>query len=182
MEILETPLPGALVIQPQVFGDERGWFHEAWNAEKFKEQGLDLEFCQDNRSMSIDGVLRGLHYQWPNPQGKLVSCVKGKIWDVAVDMRTDSPNYKEWFGLELSDMNHLSYWIPEGFAHGFVVLEGPAVVSYKVTSPFRAEFDTGVRWDDPDICVEWPTSGVPIISAKDENLPWLKEAENLPKL
>jgi dTDP-4-dehydrorhamnose 3,5-epimerase len=182
MKLIDTPLPDAKVIEPQVFGDERGWFFEAWSEAKLKDLGLDLTFCQDNRSMSVEGVLRGLHYQWPNPQGKLVSCTQGAIWDVAVDLREDSPTFRQWYGLELNDENKLSYWIPEGFAHGFVVLRGPAVVSYKVTTPFSQADDTGIQWNDPDVGVEWPLPAQPILSAKDKNLPFRKDQDRIPNL
>jgi dTDP-4-dehydrorhamnose 3,5-epimerase len=175
MTVKDLPLKDAKLILPRAFGDDRGWFFEAWNQEKFRAAGLDLGFVQDNCSLSAPGVLRGLHHQWPEPQGKLVQCLRGRIWDVAVDFREGSPTFLQWHGEELNEESHAAYWIPEGFLHGFVVLEGPALVAYKCTAPYRAEFDAGVRWNDPEIGIQWPISEPPQnLSEKDRNLPFLK--------
>ncbi len=176
MKRIDLPIEGACLVHPQVFGDARGWFFEAWNAAKYRDIGLEMEFCQDNCSLSAPGVLRGLHHQWPQPQGKLVQCLRGRIWDVAVDFRKGSPTFLQWHGEELSEENHTAFWIPEGFLHGFVVLDGPALVAYKTTSAYVAEYDAGVRWNDPYIGVQWPIESEPeTLSAKDLALPWLKD-------
>ena len=174
MKIIETSLPGCLVIEPAVFGDERGVFFETWNAERFGEHGLPVKFVQSNVSTSGKGVLRGLHYQWPRPQGKLVSVLEGEVCDVAVDIRRGSPTFGRWEAVILSADNRRQLWIPEGFAHGFAVLSERAVFSYLCTDVYVKEADAGVRWNDGDIGVDWPVSD-PLLSAKDEKAPFLAD-------
>ena len=174
MKIIETSLPGCLVIEPAVFGDERGVFFETWNADRFGEHGLPMKFVQSNVSTSVKGVLRGLHYQWPRPQGKLVSVLEGEVYDVAVDIRRGSPNFGRWEAVILSADNRRQLWIPEGFAHGFAVLSEHAVFNYLCTDVYVKEADAGVRWNDGDIGVDWPVAA-PLLSAKDEKAPFLAD-------
>ncbi|GAB3509036.1 dTDP-4-dehydrorhamnose 3,5-epimerase [Pseudoxanthomonas daejeonensis] len=175
MRIIETGLPGCVVIEPVVFGDERGIFFEAWNAERFDRYGLPTKFVQSNVSTSVKGVLRGLHYQWPRPQGKLVSVLEGKVYDVAVDIRRGSPTFGCWEAVILSAQNHRQFWIPEGFAHGFAVLSEHAVLNYLCTDAYVKEADAGVRWNDCSIGVDWPVSDDPVMSAKDKAAPLLTD-------
>ena len=177
MNITETALPGVLLIEPKVFGDARGFFLESWNRKTFAGLGLDLDFVQDNHSRSGKGVLRGLHYQLNEPQGKLVRVTQGRVFDVAVDMRRASTHFGRWTGYELSAENHRMLWIPPGFAHGFLVLSESADFLYKTTAYYAPQWDRGVRWDDPEIGIEWPLEGPPTLSGKDQVLPPLKEAE-----
>lgn len=171
-------IPDVILVEPKVFGDERGFFMETYKVSDFKKNGIDYNFVQDNHSKSQKGVLRGLHYQLkPKEQGKLVRCVKGRIWDVAVDIRKGSPWYGEWVAVELSEENKLMLWIPPGFAHGFVTLEDDTEVIYKVTKEYSPDFDRGIIWDDPDLAIDWPIKN-PILSKKDRNLPKFKDAEN----
>ena len=174
MKIIETSLPGCLVIEPAVFGDARGVFFETWNADRFGEHGLPVKFVQSNVSTSVKGVLRGLHYQWPRPQGKLVSVLEGEVYDVAVDIRRGSPSFGRWEAVILSADNRRQFWIPEGFAHGFAVLSEHAVFNYLCTDVYVKEADAGVRWNDGDIGVDWPVSD-PLLSAKDEKAPFLAD-------
>lgn len=174
MKVIKTPLPGVLIVEPRVFGDARGFFLETFNEARYTEHGIAGDWVQDNMSRSSAGVLRGLHYQWPEPQGKLVSVVEGAVWDVAVDIRQGSPTFGQWFGTELDAESHRQLWIPPGFAHGFVVTQGPVLFTYKCTAPYRAEYDAGVAWDDPDLGIEWPTGEVQV-SDKDAKLPRLKD-------
>jgi len=168
MELIETKLPGVLIIEPRVFGDDRGFFLESWNAETFRAAGLDLEFVQDNHSRSSRGVLRGLHYQQPEPQGKLVRVTAGRAFDVAVDLRRSSPTFGQWAGVELSAANKRMFWIPPGFAHGFLSLEDGTDFLYKCTAFYRPAYDHSIRWDDPAIGIDWPLEGMtPQLSAKD---------------
>lgn len=180
MNITETSLPGVLLIEPKVFGDARGFFLESWNRRTFAERGLDIDFVQDNHSRSSRGVLRGLHYQLDDPQGKLVRVTQGRVFDVAVDMRRSSPHFGQWVGHELSADNHHMLWIPPGFAHGFLVLSESADFLYKTTVFYAPQWDRGVRWDDPEIAIEWPLEGSPVLSDKDRILPLLKDAEAFP--
>ena len=167
-----TRLPDVVVLEPVVYEDARGYFFEAWNARAFKEAtGLDREFVQDNQSRSQRDVLRGLHYQLPNPQGKLVRVIRGAIWDVAVDIRRSSETFGDWVGVELTSDNRKCLWVPEGFAHGFAVLSDEAEVLYKTTAYYDREADRGVRFDDPAFGVEWPIDN-PTLSDKDEALPF----------
>lgn len=174
MKVTETGLDGVLLVEPDVFGDARGFFLEVWNARRYREHGIDADFVQDNMSFSRRGVLRGLHFQNPSPQAKLVSAVEGEIFDVAVDLRLGSPTFGQWTAAVLSSENKRQLFVPEGFAHGFQVLSDVALVTYKCTSYYDAQADGGVRWDDPQIGVEWPLPD-PILSAKDAQAPLLRE-------
>ena len=180
MNVIETPLPGVLVLEPKVFGDARGFFLESWNRAVFTGLGLDLDFVQDNHSRSAKGVLRGLHYQIDEPQGKLVRAVSGAVFDVAVDVRRSSTHFGQWFGCELSAENHRMMWIPPGFAHGFLVLSESADFLYKATAYYAPQSDRGIRWNDPRIGVQWPLEGAPVLSAKDQIQPLLEDAEVYP--
>jgi dTDP-4-dehydrorhamnose 3,5-epimerase len=166
------------LIEPDVFEDQRGFFSESWNRERFAAGvGQDIDFVQDNHSRSARGVLRGLHYQLPpRPQGKLVRVLVGSIWDVAVDIRRSSESFGAWVGMELSAANHRQLWIPPGFAHGFLALTEADVI-YKVTEYYSREHDRSLRWDDPDIGIEWPLDEKPILSDKDAGAPSLRDAE-----
>lgn len=180
MKIIKTNLEGVLIIEPKVFGDHRGWFMETYNEKNFKEAGIDIHFVQDNQSFSaLKGTLRGLHYQMnPKAQSKLVRCTRGRIYDVAVDIRKGSPTYGDWYGLELNAENKRQLLIPKGFAHGFMTLTDDVEVQYKVDELYAPEFDQGIRWNDPEIAVEWPIRDIqPILSLKDEKAPLLKEAK-----
>ena len=174
MKIIETILPDCVVIEPDVFGDARGFFYESYNAEKYKNAGFDLNFVQSNVSRSAHGVLRGLHYQYPNPQGKLVSVVEGEVYDVAVDIRTSSPTFGRWTAAVLSAQNKRHFWIPEGFAHGFAVLSDFATFSYQCTALYDRATDAGIRWNDGDIGIDWPI-GAPQLSDKDQKAPFLRD-------
>ncbi len=173
----ETKLKDVFLIQPKVFQDERGFFLESYKLSEFRANGINIDFNQDNHSKSTKGVLRGIHFQKsPKQQAKLVRCTKGKIFDVAVDLRKDSKNYKKWIGFELSEENKNMLYIPEGFGHGFVVLSEEAEVLYKASNEYSPEHDTGIRWDDPEISIEWGLDS-PLVSKKDANLPFLKDTE-----
>ncbi|MET4676143.1 MULTISPECIES: dTDP-4-dehydrorhamnose 3,5-epimerase [unclassified Luteibacter] len=174
MKFIETALPGCIVIEPQVFGDSRGFFYESYNEAKYREAGIDRRFVQSNVSRSARGVLRGLHYQWPHPQGKLVSVLEGEVYDVAVDIRRGSPTFGQWAGVMLTAENHRHFWIPEGFAHGFCVVSEYATFSYQCTDLYNAQADGGVRWNDPAIGVDWPISE-PLLSDKDTKAPLLAD-------
>lgn len=181
MKVIETDLPGCLVLEPRVFGDERGFFYESFNRDKFADLGLAPEFVQGNVSSSTRGVLRGLHYQWPKPQGKLVSVLEGEVWDVAVDIRKGSPNFGQWTAAILSAENKRHFWIPEGFAHGFVTLSERALFTYLCTATYDRDADAGIRWNDADLAIDWPVSA-PALSGKDAKAPFLAEVspERLP--
>ncbi len=181
MKIIETDLPGCVVIEPRVFGDARGFFYEGWNRARFAQAGLDFPVVQSNVSSSVRGVLRGLHYQWPNPQGKLVNVLEGEVFDVAVDIRRGSPTFGRWAGAMLTAENRRHFWIPEGFAHGFAVVSERAVFSYLCTNVYDAAADAGIRWNDAALGIDWPIAQ-PILSAKDETAPFLADvpAERLP--
>ena len=172
-----TPIEGLLVIEPKVFVDERGFFMESFKASDFARFGVTQNFVQDNHSKSKKGVIRGLHFQrTPHAQGKLVRVTHGCAWDVAVDLRKDSPTFGIWYAVELSADNHLLFWIPEGFAHGFLALEDETELLYKSTTEYHQASDAGICWNDPDIGVQWPDIGVsPILSTKDATLPRLKD-------
>lgn len=174
MKIIETGLPGCVVIEPQVFGDSRGFFFESFNRDKLAAHGLSLSFAQGNVSSSSRGVLRGLHYQWPRPQGKYVSVVEGEVWDVAVDIRRGSPTFGRWTAVVLSADNKRHFWIPEGFAHGFVTLSERAVFTYLCTETYDPKADAGIRWDDPSLAVDWPVKDVQL-SEKDARAPLLAD-------
>jgi len=172
MEVRKTELPGVLLIEPHIYRDDRGSFLESWRQERYEGVGLPSTFVQDNAAVSRQGVLRGLHYQHPDPQGKLVMVLYGAVYDVAVDIRRGSPTFGRWMGTELSAENARQLWIPEGFAHGYVVLSDTAVFAYKCTRPYRPDADRAIRYDDPRIGIEWPISD-PIVSSKDANAPLL---------
>jgi dTDP-4-dehydrorhamnose 3,5-epimerase len=174
VKIVETDLPGCIVIEPRVFEDERGSFFESFNADRLAEHGLQPTFVQGNVSTSSRGVLRGLHYQWPKPQGKYVSVVEGEVWDVAVDIRRGSPTFGRWTAVVLSAANRRHFWIPEGFAHGFVALSEQAVFTYLCTATYDAAADANIRWDDPDLAIDWPVSD-PQLSPKDAKAPFLRD-------
>ncbi len=177
MKFTETALPGVVLIEPKVFGDDRGFFLESWNRRVFAENNLDLAFVQDNHSRSAKGVLRGLHYQRVTPQGKLVRVTAGAVFDVAVDIRRSSPHFGRWVGYELSDTNKRMLYVPPGFAHGFMVISETADFLYKCTALYDAASDCGVRWDDPVIGIDWPLSERPQLSSKDAAAPLLADAE-----
>jgi len=178
LTVQQTTLPGVLVIEPTVFRDERGAFSESFNARNFAAAtGVDARFVQDNHSRSAPGVLRGLHYQLVHPQGKLIRVVRGKIFDVAVDLRRGSSHFGRWVGVTLAEDDPRQLWIPEGFGHGFYVIDGPADVLYKTTEYRHAEHERSIRWDDPTLGISWPLAGVPILSAKDAAGAWFAEAE-----
>ena len=178
MEIVTTKIPEVLIIEPRVFSDERGFFFESFNAKLFAEKtGIDTEFVQDNHSRSQKNVLRGLHYQIRETQAKLVRAVVGEVFDVVVDIRKSSPTFGQWVGEVLSAENKKQLWIPEGFAHGFLVLSEVAEVLYKASNFYAPQFDRSIRWNDPDISINWPLTSSPLLSAKDENASLLKEAE-----
>jgi len=178
MKLTETDLKGVLIIEPQVFGDNRGWFTETYSKVKFAQLGIDVEFVQDNHSFSSQkGTLRGLHFQnSPKAQAKLLRCSKGRVFDVAVDIRKGSPNYTKWVAVELSEENHRQLFIPRGFAHGFLTLTENVEFQYKVDEYYAPEFDRSIRFDDPAIGVKWGFDA-PILSAKDLNAPLLKDSD-----
>jgi dTDP-4-dehydrorhamnose 3,5-epimerase len=181
MKVVRTPIPDVLIIEPEVFGDERGFFLESWNARKFSDAiGRDLQFVQDNHSRSRRGVLRGLHYQIGQPQGKLVRVATGRVFDAAVDLRKSSPTFGRWTGIELSEHNHRQLWIPAGFAHGFLVLSESADFLYKTTDYYAPEHERCVAWNDPAIGIAWPAGIEPTLSAKDREGVLLREAEVFP--
>ncbi|MEP0391121.1 MAG: dTDP-4-dehydrorhamnose 3,5-epimerase [Erythrobacter sp.] len=168
MNIIETEIEGVLIIEPRVFGDERGFFMETWNEAAFREAGIDLTFVQDNHSRSQKGVLRGLHFQNPAPQGKLVRVANGAVFDVAVDLRASSGTFGKWVGVELSADNKRMFWVPEGFAHGFLTLSDDTDFLYKCTAPYAPQSEHTLAWDDPAVGIDWPSLNLdPIISAKD---------------
>jgi len=168
LKVTPTSIPSVLIIEPRVFGDTRGFFFESFNQRAFNlATGLDVNFVQDNHSRSSKGVLRGLHYQIQQPQGKLVRVVRGSVFDVTVDLRKSSPTFGQWVGVELTEDNHRQLWIPPGFAHGFYVLSDSADFLYKTTDYYAPEFECSLIWNDPTIGIEWPLNTQPIISAKD---------------
>ena len=178
MKLISTPLAGVYVVEPQVFGDARGFFMETYSKQAFAERGLAFDFVQDNHSLSTEvGTVRGLHYQLnPKAQTKLVRCIAGAIYDVAVDIRKDSPTFGQWFGIELSAEKKKQLLVPQGFAHGFCTLLPNTEVAYKVDELYSPEHDRGIRWNDPAIGIPWPVE-MPVLSAKDEQSPMLAEAE-----
>lgn len=168
MNVIACDIPGPLIIEPRVFGDERGFFLETWNAGVFAAAGLDLTFVQDNHSRSQKGVLRGMHFQNPGPQGKLVRVVRGAVFDAVVDLRRSSPTFGKWTGVTLSAENKRMFWVPEGFAHGFLTLEGDTDFLYKCTAPYAPQHEASLAWDDPAVGIEWPIEGIDVkLSAKD---------------
>lgn len=178
-QFVSTPIEGVYVILPKVYGDNRGYFMETYNYEEFKSAGLDMEFVQDNQSKSKKGVLRGLHFQTKHSQGKLVRVIKGEVYDVAVDLRKGSKTYGKYFGVILSEENKKQFYIPEGFAHGFLVLSDEAEFVYKCTDFYHPEYDGGIMWNDPDIGIKWPLDGIGevILSEKDKKHKTLKESK-----
>lgn len=174
MKVSNTSLPGVKLVEPRIFGDGRGWFLETWRREHYIEHDIGPDFVQSNSSSSVRGVLRGLHFQWPEPQGKLVWVSSGRVLDIAVDIRPSSASFKQWVAIELDARSHRQLWIPEGFAHGFVVLSEQATFNYLCTRPYRAEFDASIAWNDPDIGVDWSIDE-PELSPKDANAPRLSE-------
>lgn len=178
MNVITTDLPGVLIIEPKVFGDERGFFYESFNAKAFLEAtGLDVQFVQDNHSRSQKGVLRGLHYQLQQTQGKLVRVTAGAVLDVAVDIRRSSPDFGKWVAVRLSADNHRQMWIPEGFAHGFVVLSDYAEFLYKTTDYYSPSAERAIRWDDPDLGIDWQLDAAPKLSTKDQAAALFKHAD-----
>jgi len=180
VKFIETSLPGVLLIEPTVFSDERGFFMETYHLDRFRERGIEAAFVQDNHSRSARGVLRGLHYQEPNPQGKLVRCTRGSLFDVAVDIREGSPTFAKWVGVELSESNRRMLWVPPGFAHGFCALAEEADLVYKCTALYEREHDRAILWNDPEIAIAWPLS-TPLLSPKDAAAAPLRTAHPLPR-
>ncbi|MEO8299549.1 MAG: dTDP-4-dehydrorhamnose 3,5-epimerase [Burkholderiales bacterium] len=183
MNVIRTDIPDVLILEPKVFGDARGFFMESWNQAAFDAAvGHEVRFVQDNHSRSARGVLRGLHYQLPpHAQGKLVRVTQGKVFDVAVDLRKSSPTFGRWAGVELSGENHRQFWIPPGFAHGFLVLSDSADFLYKATASYAPQAEGAVRWDDPALAIAWPDAGVaPALSGKDAAAPLLPDAVVFP--
>lgn len=179
MEFIPTRLPEVVLIKPKVFGDQRGFFLESWQQQKFTEAGIDAHFVQDNHSRSSQWTLRGLHYQIQHTQGKLVRVTHGSAFDVAVDVRRSSPRFGEWVGVELSDDNHHMLWVPPGFAHGFLALSETVDFLYKVTDVYSPQYERTLRWNDPDVGIEWPLpAGVtPMLAPRDANASGIKDAE-----
>jgi dTDP-4-dehydrorhamnose 3,5-epimerase len=176
--VTPTSLPEVLVLQPKVFGDERGFFFESFNARDFSHcTGLEVQFVQDNHSKSAKGVLRGLHYQIQHPQGKLVRVTQGEVFDVAVDMRRSSPTFGKWAGVVLSAENKYQLWVPAGFAHGFVVTSDSAEFLYKTTDYYHPEFERSLLWNDPTVGIQWPMGNPPLLAAKDAAAKLLNDAE-----
>lgn len=178
MNVIRTAIPEVVILEPKVFGDARGFFFESFNRKAFQEaSGLDLDFVQDNHSRSSKGVLRGLHYQVEQPQGKLVRVVRGAVFDVAVDIRTGSANFGRWVGITLSEENQRQMWIPPGLAHGFLVLSDSADVLYKTTDYYAPAHERCIRWDDPELRIPWPLEGqMPLVSEKDGKAPGFRTA------
>lgn len=175
MNVLPCDIPGPLLIEPAVFGDTRGFFTESWSRARYAAAGIDHDFVQDNFSLSRRGTLRGLHFQNPHAQGKLVSVWQGEVWDVAVDLRRDSPTFRRWIGVTLSADNKRQFWVPPGFAHGFVVTSESALFHYKCTAAYSPADERAIRWDDPDLGIQWPVTE-PILSARDAAAPTLAAA------
>jgi len=177
MEIIKTPIPDLLIIKPRVFGDPRGYFFESYNEKNYREAGINLKFCQDNQSKSSYGVIRGLHYQLhPQSQSKLVSAAVGSVWDVAVDLRKNSPTFGQWYGVELSEDNHLQFLIPQGFAHGFSVLSETALFTYKCDNLYNPSLEGGILYNDPTLAIDWKIPAEKaLVSEKDTKHPLLSE-------
>lgn len=178
MKVSSTALPEVLLLEPRVFGDDRGYFFESHNQREFEAAtGVPTAFVQDNQSRSRKNVLRGMHYQNPQAQGKLVRVLAGEIYDVAVDIRTNSPNFKKWIGVKLSAENRLAIWVPAGFAHGFLVLSEQADVLYKTTDYWAPQFEHCILWNDPELAIEWPLTGKPELSPKDQQGRLMRDAQ-----
>ncbi|MDJ0549770.1 MAG: dTDP-4-dehydrorhamnose 3,5-epimerase [Microcystis sp. M49637_WE12] len=181
MKVIPTEIPDVLIIEPQVYGDDRGFFLESFNQKDFREKtGVNTTFVQDNHSMSLKNVLRGLHYQIPNPQGKLVRVVNGSVFDVAVDARQSSPTFGQWVGCVLSAENKRIFWVPEGFAHGFLVLSDRAEFLYKTTNYYYPQYEKTILWNDADLGIDWPLEIPPILSPKDQAGQPFKSVEVFP--
>lgn len=179
MKINETSILGLLIIEPEVFGDSRGFFMESWNSRTFAAIGLDLKFVQDNHSRSRRGALRGLHFQEPDPQGKLIRVVSGAVWDVVVDLRANSDTFGQWVGVELTADNHRMFWVPGGFAHGFLTLADDTDFLYKCTAPYQPHNEHCLSWNDIDLSIDWPLDGMtPLLSEKDRNGLSLSQVRN----
>ncbi len=178
MKVNRTVIPDVLIIEPRVFGDERGFFFESFNQQRWEEEtGLQTRFVQHNHSRSLQNVLRGLHYQVRQPQGKLVRVIMGEVYDVAVDLRRSSPTFGRWTGIRLSAANKLQFWVPPGFAHGFVVLSEAAEFLYLATDFYAPEHERAILWDDPDLAIDWPLAGPPLLSSKDRRALPFRDAE-----
>jgi len=179
VKFISTEIPGVIIVEPDVFGDHRGFFMESWHAEKFVEAGIDEQFVQDNHSRSNQGILRGLHYQIEQPQGKLVRVLSGEVFDVAVDLRRDSPTFGKWFGMTLNDIDKKMLWVSPGFAHGFYVVSEQADFFYKCTELYAPEHERAIRWDDPDLAIDWPIASgqEPVLAPKDAAAKSFKDAE-----
>ncbi|MCU0835323.1 MAG: dTDP-4-dehydrorhamnose 3,5-epimerase [Chromatiaceae bacterium] len=184
MRVIETELPGVLIVEPRVFGDERGFFLETWQRERYAAAGIPPGMVQDNQSLSRRGVLRGLHIQHPHAQGKLVQVFTGEVFDVAVDLRRGSPSFGRWVGVTLSGEDKRQLWVPPGFAHGFLVTSETALFAYKCSDYYHPETEFSLRWDDPEIGIRWPLDGPPELSTKDQEAPTLAEVppERLPTI
>jgi dTDP-4-dehydrorhamnose 3,5-epimerase len=182
MKVIETEIPGVLILEPRVFGDARGWFMESWQSQRYADLGISGPMVQDNQAYSGQGILRGLHCQWPHPQGKLVQVLRGEVFDVVVDIRRGSPWFGRWVGVTLSGENRLQFWVPPGFAHGYLVTGQDALFTYKCTDIYHPETEFGLRWDDPDIGISWPLDGEPMLSDKDRHAARLRgiPADRLP--
>lgn len=178
MIVEKTPIEGVLLVKPKVFGDKRGFFVETWQKKRYEEAGINLPFVQDNHSMSTKGILRGLHFQKKHPQGKLVMVSQGEVFDVAVDLRKDSPTFGQWFGALLTAENQHQLWVPPGMAHGFVVLSETAHFHYKCTDYYHPEDEGSIRWNDPDVDVKWPISFEPVVSEKDAKAPFFADIKD----
>ncbi len=179
MQVINTAIPDVKIIEPKVFGDERGFFFESFNHKRFEEAiGRKVEFVQDNHSRSVKGVLRGLHYQIQHPQGKLVRVVVGEVFDVAVDLRQSSPTFGQWVGVTLSAENKRQLWVPEGFAHGFVVTSDSAEFLYKTTDYWYPEFERSLLWSDPTVAIDWPLNHEPTLAAKDAAGKCLRDSDH----
>jgi dTDP-4-dehydrorhamnose 3,5-epimerase len=180
VNVIQTAIADVLVIEPVVRRDARGFFVEVWQGERYRSAGIGLPFVQDNHSRSSRGTLRGLHYQIQQPQGKLVRVAAGEVFDVAVDLRRSSPTFGRWVGAVLSGENHHQLWIPPGLAHGFYVLSETADLLYKCTDLYAPQYDRTLKWDDPDVGVDWPVVGTPLLSAKDQAGASLRDADTYP--
>ncbi len=175
MKVLTCDISGLLILEPKVFGDARGFFLETWHRQRYREAGLDADFVQDNLSFSRRGTLRGLHFQNPAPQGKLLQVLQGEVFDVAVDIRRSSPTFGKWHGVTLSAENKRQFYIPPGFAHGFAVLSETALFHYKCTAFYSSKDEMAIRWDDPDVGIKWPLQD-PLLSERDAKAPRLRDA------
>lgn len=175
MELIKTPIDGVLLVKPKIFGDTRGYFVETWQKQRYEECGIDLPFVQDNHSKSSKGMLRGLHFQKNHPQGKLVMVSYGEVFDVAVDIRENSPTFGKWYGAILNQENQNQLWIPPGLAHGFVVLSDVAHFHYKCTDYYHPNDEGSIRWNDPELAIDWPIDFEPLLSEKDSKAPWFKD-------